>query len=61
MTDQAVGIDVGGNAPEKRRRELVNRHFFRYPVGEPVPILLSRMPDHAGVPGAAAIGWESLS
>jgi hypothetical protein len=35
----------------------VNRHVFRWPVGEPVPIQVSRMKDHAGVLGAAAQAW----
>src|SRR6185295_15814596 len=32
----------------------VNRHIFRYPPGEPVPIVISQLSDHIGVLGAAA-------
>lgn len=41
----------------KPLREHVNRHLFRWPVGEPMPIVLSKMKDHAGVLGAAAQAW----
>jgi glucokinase len=41
----------------KPLRDHVNRHVFRWPVGEPVPILVSKMKDHAGVLGAAAQAW----
>ena len=41
----------------KPLRELVNRHVFRWPVGEPVPIVISKMKDQAGVLGAAAQAW----
>ncbi len=36
----------------------VNKHIFRYPVGEPVPLVLSKLKTHAGVLGAAALAWE---
>jgi glucokinase len=39
----------------------VNRHVFRWPPGERVPILVSRMQDHAGVLGASALAWEEAS
>jgi glucokinase len=39
----------------------VNEHTFRYPPGEPVPILLSALRDHAGVLGAAALAWQHLA
>ena len=39
-------------------QEQVNEHIFRYPVGEPVPLVLSRLRTHAGVLGAAALAWE---
>ena len=38
----------------------VNRHVFRYPPGEPVPILLSKLRNHAGVLGAAAVAWKMV-
>ncbi len=38
----------------------VRRHLFRWPVGERVPILVSKMQDHAGVLGAAATAWELI-
>jgi glucokinase len=38
----------------------VNSHLFRYPVGEPVPIVLSKLRNHQGVLGAAAIAWERV-
>ena len=36
----------------------VNQHLFRYPVGEGVPIVLSKLRNHAGVLGTAALAWE---
>jgi glucokinase len=39
----------------------VNRHIFRYPPGEPVPIAVSQMGDHAGVLGAAVSAWELIN
>ncbi|MEW5974849.1 MAG: ROK family protein [Acidobacteriota bacterium] len=42
-------------------REQVNQHIFRYPVGEPVPIVVSKMGDLAGVLGAAAVAWNHAS
>lgn len=39
-------------------REHVQRHIFRYPPDEPLPIVVSQMRDHAGVLGAAAVAWE---
>ncbi|MEE2659887.1 MAG: ROK family protein [Candidatus Latescibacterota bacterium] len=38
--------------------EQVNSHLFRYPPGEPVPIVLSNIRNHQGVLGAAALAWE---
>ena len=43
----------------KPLREHVNRHLFRYPPVEAVPIVLSKMRDHAGVLGAGAVAWEA--
>jgi glucokinase len=40
-----------------RLREQVNRHVYRYPPGVPVPIVISKMGDFAGVLGAAALAW----
>jgi len=57
-------IILSGGATNAARHFLepvqahVNRHVFRYPPGEPVPILLSKLSDHAGVLGAAALAWE---
>jgi glucokinase len=34
-------------------QDHVNRHIFRYPPGEGVPILVSQIAEHAGVLGAA--------
>jgi glucokinase len=42
--------------PQLKRH--VNAHLFRYPPGEPVPIVVSRLRDHAGVLGAGALAWE---
>ena len=39
-------------------RRLVNGLVFRWPAGDPVPILVSKLRDHAGVMGAAAVAWE---
>lgn len=36
----------------------VNEHLFRHPVGEGVPIALSKLRNHAGVLGTAALAWE---
>jgi glucokinase len=36
----------------------VNSHLFRYPVDEPVPIVLSKLRDHSGVLGTAALAWD---
>ncbi len=38
----------------------VNQHIFRYPVGEPVPIVISKLSDHMGVLGTAARAWEMV-
>jgi glucokinase len=38
-------------------QDHVNRHIFRYPSGEPVPIVVSQLSDHAGVLGAAVSAW----
>jgi len=57
-------IILSGGATNAARHFLeplkahVNRHVFRYPPGEPVPILLSKLRNHAGVLGAAAVAWE---
>ncbi len=39
-------------------RAHVNAHLFRFPPGEPVPIVVSDLCDHAGVLGAAVRAWE---
>ena len=39
-------------------QEQVDSHLFRYPAGAGVPIVLSKLRDHAGVLGTAAIAWE---
>jgi len=39
-------------------REQVNKHIFRYPAKQRVPIVVSRMQDHSGVLGAGAVAWE---
>jgi len=57
-----VVILAGGATHAAKRflkplRDHVNRHVFRWPVGEAVPIVVSRMKDHAGVLGAAAQAW----
>ena len=41
-------------------RDHVNRHIFRYPSDEPVPIELSELRNHSGVLGTAARAWEYL-
>lgn len=38
----------------------VNSHIFRYPTNEPVPIVLSKLKNHAGVLGTGALAWEYL-
>lgn len=41
-------------------RRHVNQHVFRYPLDEPVPIVLSRIRNHQGVLGAGALAWDRL-
>lgn len=41
----------------KPLQQHVDRHVYRWPAGERVPIVVSRMKDHAGVLGAAAQAW----
>jgi glucokinase len=38
-------------------RRHVARHLFRWPRGSTVPIVVSKVQDHAGVLGAAAQAW----
>jgi glucokinase len=45
----------------RRLQAHVDRHIFRYPRGNRVPIVVSRMGDRAGVLGAAALAWERAS
>jgi glucokinase len=45
----------------RRLQAHVDRHIFRYPRGDRVPIVVSRMGDRAGVLGAAALAWERAS
>jgi glucokinase len=57
-----IVILSGGGAHGARQflrplRAHVNRHLFRWPIGEPLPIVVSKMIDHAGVLGAAAQAW----
>jgi glucokinase len=57
-----VVILTGGGAHGAKHflkplRAHVNKHLFRWPVGEPLPIVVSKMIDHAGVLGAAAQAW----
>jgi glucokinase len=60
-------IILSGGAANAARHFLepvqahVNRHIFRYPPGEPVPIVISQMSDHAGVLGAAVPAWELVN
>jgi glucokinase len=42
-------------------KAYVRKHLFRWPAGSTVPIVISKMQDHAGVRGAAALAWESLA
>lgn len=39
-------------------QKQVDEHLFRYPVGEGVPVVLSKLRDHSGVLGTAALAWE---
>ena len=39
-------------------QKQLDEHIFRYPVGEGVPIVLSKLRDHSGVLGTAALAWE---
>jgi glucokinase len=57
-------IILSGGATNAARHFLapvqahLNRHIFRYPPGESVPIVVSKFSDHAGVLGAAVSAWE---
>ena len=57
-------VILGGGASHgakyflKDLRSQVGRRLFRWPVGRAVPIVVSKIMDHAGVLGAAAIAWE---
>jgi glucokinase len=42
-------------------RTQVAKHIFRYPPGEPVPILVSQLGDHIGVIGAALMVKDKLN
>ena len=42
-------------------RRQVKAHLFRWPKKSAPPIVVSKMRDHAGVLGAAALAWESLA
>ena len=39
----------------------VNRHTYRYPTGEPVPVVVSELSSYCGVLGAAALAWEQVN
>ncbi len=41
-------------------RRQVKAHLFRWPKRTAPPIVISRMQDHAGVLGAAALAWEAF-
>ena len=45
----------------KPLQQQVDEHLFRHPVGEGVPIVLSKLRDHAGVLGTAALAWEKAN
>lgn len=42
-------------------REIVNRQVFRFPVGDPVRIVISKIQEHSGVMGAAALVMKKLN
>jgi glucokinase len=42
-------------------RRQVGAHLFRWPRGSRVPIVISKMQDHAGVLGAGALAWEAFA
>ena len=45
----------------KPLQKQIDAHLFRHPVGEGVPIVLSKLRDHAGVLGTAALAWEKAN
>ena len=57
-------VILGGGASHGAKHFLsdlkkqVARRLFRWPAGQSVPIVVSKIMDHAGVLGAAAIAWE---
>ncbi len=42
-------------------QDHVNDHTFRYPPGDPIPIVVSQLRNHSGVLGTAALAWERLT
>jgi glucokinase len=60
-------IILSGGATNAARHFLepvqahVSRHIFRYPPGQPVPIVISQLSDHIGVLGAAVSAWELVN
>lgn len=44
-----------------RVKKHVHAHAFRYPPRRRIPIVVSKLGDHVGVLGAAALIWESAS
>ena len=59
-------VILGGGAAHgaghflKDLKAKVARLLFRWPVGRPVPILVSKIMDHAGVLGASAIALDMI-
>jgi glucokinase len=58
-------VILSGGATQSADRFLpqlinhVNRYLYRYPKGEPLPIVISRMGQYAGAMGAAALAWDA--
>lgn len=57
----AGGAANGARHFLKPLRRQVREHLFRWPKKSAPPIVVSKMRDHGGVLGAAALAWESLA
>ena len=57
----AGGATHGARLFLRPLRAQVKAHLFRWPRNSAPPIVVSKMRDHAGVLGAAALAWENLA
>ena len=43
-----------------RLRRHLDRHLYRFPPGKPLPIVVSKLRNHSGVLGTAALAWDMV-